>query len=155
MTANDDLRRLAATDFHTKSLAHVSDQWITNAGFKVRSVGDVAVVMQKLACPVEPSSTGRIIYWAVDHTLSDLTRQLARSSLLALTEAHLFGSPSIWGWVQNPATHLAEFLDDVVDAGACRKFPGEETDDVDYSDGTFYVADIDPARRYMNEALRA
>ena len=75
-------------------------------------------------------------------------------TLLALAFGTSIGAERMWGFIKGGPTghaqHLIEFLDQVVANGACERVPGEVMDEGDFSDGTFYIADIAKARRWMN-----
>ena len=148
MTARDDFRRLAANHSHTKPLVGKDDDWFDKRDYTVRSTAGAAIVTLEEPCPVESSATAKIKYWADDSR--DGIAHFVATSQLALNEAVRIGSPAIWGYVKDDAPHLNEFLDKVVESGACRRIRGENTEQGDFRGGTFYIADVDAARRWMN-----
>jgi len=145
---SNKMRELAAKHAHTRALTNKPDTWFAASGLTVRDVPGSSVAIKELPCPVEPSATAMIKYWAADKRTG--IRHFIQASLQALAQADRIGSPAIWGWIKDDAPHLNAFLDQVVADGACRKVRGDKSVEGDFSGGTFYIADVDDARRWMN-----
>ncbi len=159
MIAGDDLRLLAADDPHARALVAewhggITDDYLQRKGVIVISVqgrdGPVAAMaLRNNTCPIDRTATWQIVYWTADRTLSPraLRRALVDSMHEAVVMGLAEGSKKGWGLVDvgDAHEHLSDFLDEVVDAGACEK----KELDAGVELTTYYIADLEKARRFM------
>ncbi len=159
MTAGDDLRLLAQDDPHARGLVAswhggITDDYLQSKGVTVISVRErgkptAAMALRHNECPIDATATWQIVYWTVDQTLSISQRRkaLVASMLKAVVMGIAEGSEKGWGLVDvgDAHAHLSDFLDEVVDAGACEK----QEIDANAVPVTYYIADLEKARQFM------